>query len=163
VVLLASNIGDVFEVRVQTNSVIYYNQQFIKAFRAARLDSTRNWSGHPVWLATNRDWPGGLKLASTLANTGLLLRPAGHLPAAWLRELRLAQARRLLEAGEFTSVADVASATGFGSAKYFSVSYAERFGRRPNRLLLGEPLARPSCAVLAMRATYCSQPPPRAW
>jgi tetratricopeptide (TPR) repeat protein len=83
VVLLASNLGDVFEVRVQTDSVIYYNQQFIKAFRAARLDSTRNWSGHPVWLATNRDWPGGLKLASILANTGLLLRHAGHLPAAF--------------------------------------------------------------------------------
>jgi transcriptional regulator GlxA family with amidase domain len=111
---------------------------------------------------------GPVELAALLClSERTLYRRLGELtgltPAAWLRELRLAQARRLLEAGEFTSVADVASAVGFGSAKYFSVSYAERFGRRPNRLLLGEPLARPSCAVLAMRATYCSQPPPRAW
>ena len=57
---------------------------------------------------------------------------AGLTPAAWLRELRLDQARQLLEAGRFGSVAEVADAVGFASAKYFSACYAERFGRRPN-------------------------------
>lgn len=57
---------------------------------------------------------------------------AGFTPAAWLRELRLAQARQLLEAGDFGSVAEVADAVGFASAKYFSSVYAERFGRRPS-------------------------------
>jgi DNA-binding response OmpR family regulator len=57
---------------------------------------------------------------------------AGLTPAAWLRELRLDQARQLLEAGRFGSVAEVADAVGFASAKYFSTCYAERFGRRPN-------------------------------
>jgi transcriptional regulator GlxA family with amidase domain len=38
---------------------------------------------------------------------------AGLTPAAWLRELRLDQARRLLE------------------ARYFATLYTERFGRRP--------------------------------
>ena len=56
----------------------------------------------------------------------------GLTPAAWLRELRLHQARQLLEAGGFGSVAEVADAVGFASAKHFSNVYAERFGRRPN-------------------------------
>jgi signal transduction histidine kinase/DNA-binding response OmpR family regulator len=56
---------------------------------------------------------------------------AGLTPAAWLRELRLDHARRLLEAGGFDSVAAVAEAAGFGNAKAFSARYIERFGRRP--------------------------------
>lgn len=57
---------------------------------------------------------------------------AGLTPAAWLRELRLAQARQLLEAGDFGTVAQVAEAVGFASVKHFSNLYAERFGRRPS-------------------------------
>ncbi|MBO2012479.1 ATP-binding protein [Hymenobacter negativus] len=56
---------------------------------------------------------------------------AGLTPAAWLRELRLNQARQMLETGNFRTVADVAAAVGFASAKYFSSVYVERFGRRP--------------------------------
>ena len=57
---------------------------------------------------------------------------AGLTPATWLRELRLHQARQLLEAGDFGTVAQVADAVGFASAKHFSNLYAERFGRRPS-------------------------------
>jgi DNA-binding response OmpR family regulator len=60
---------------------------------------------------------------------------AGLTPAAWLRELRLNKARQLLEAGTFGSVAEVADAVGFATAKYFSTCYAERFGRRPSDYL----------------------------
>jgi signal transduction histidine kinase/DNA-binding response OmpR family regulator/tetratricopeptide (TPR) repeat protein len=57
---------------------------------------------------------------------------AGLTPAAWLRELRLAHARQVLEAGGFGSVAEVAEAAGFANVKAFSARYAERFGRRPS-------------------------------
>ena len=57
---------------------------------------------------------------------------AGLTTAAWLRELRLHQARQLLEAGNFGTVAAVAEAVGFASAKHFSNLYAKRFGRQPS-------------------------------
>lgn len=57
---------------------------------------------------------------------------AGLTPAAWLREQRLHQARQLLEAGDFGTVAAVAEAVGFVSARHFSTLYTERFGRRPS-------------------------------
>jgi CheY-like chemotaxis protein len=60
---------------------------------------------------------------------------AGLTPAAWLRELRLAHARYLLEAGQVGSVTEVAEAAGFANARYFSSLYAERFGRRPSDYL----------------------------
>jgi transcriptional regulator GlxA family with amidase domain len=56
---------------------------------------------------------------------------AGLTPAAWLRELRLDQARLLLEAGEGGSVTQVAEAVGFASVRYFATLYTARFGRHP--------------------------------
>lgn len=56
---------------------------------------------------------------------------AGRTPAAWLRELRLDQARLLFEAGRGGSVTQVAEAVGFASSRYFATLYTERFGRRP--------------------------------
>ena len=44
--------------------------------------------------------------------------------APGLHELRPAQARQLLEAGGFGSVAAVADAVGFASAKHFGTVYA---------------------------------------
>ena len=55
---------------------------------------------------------------------------AGRTPAAWLRELRLDQARLLLEE-RGGSVTQVAEAVGFASARYFATLYSARFGRRP--------------------------------
>lgn len=57
---------------------------------------------------------------------------AGLTPATWLRELRLHQARQLLEAGNFGTVVQVAEAVGFAAAKYFSNLHTERFERRPS-------------------------------
>jgi transcriptional regulator GlxA family with amidase domain len=56
---------------------------------------------------------------------------AGLTSAAWLRELRLDQARLPLEAGGFGSVTQVTKAVSFASSQYFATHYTERFGRRP--------------------------------
>jgi signal transduction histidine kinase/DNA-binding response OmpR family regulator/tetratricopeptide (TPR) repeat protein len=93
------------------------------------------WQAQLVPHLPNADF-GPAELASLLClSERTLYRRLGELagltPAAWLRELRLDHARRLLEAGHFGSVAEVAEAAGFANAKSFGVRYAERFGRRP--------------------------------
>lgn len=57
---------------------------------------------------------------------------ASLFPAAGRRAQRLHQAWQLLEAGGFGTVAAMAEAVGFASAKHFGNLYAERFGRRPS-------------------------------
>lgn len=55
----------------------------------------------------------------------------GLTPAAFVREVRLLQARHLLETKAVTTVAEAAFAVGFANASHFGRVYAERFGRTP--------------------------------
>jgi signal transduction histidine kinase/DNA-binding response OmpR family regulator/ligand-binding sensor domain-containing protein len=56
----------------------------------------------------------------------------GMTPKQYQREIQLASARRLLEAGDFQSVAEVSRQMGFSDAHYFSKLYEKRFGKRPS-------------------------------
>jgi two-component system NtrC family sensor kinase len=88
-----------------------------------------------AYLADEQFGPAELATLLCLSERTLYRRlggMAGLTPAAWLRELRLNQARQLLEAGDFGTVADVAQAVGFASSRYFNTCYTERFGRRPS-------------------------------
>lgn len=55
----------------------------------------------------------------------------GLTPAAFVREVRLLQARHLLETRAVATVAEAAFAAGFANASHFGRVYAERFGRTP--------------------------------
>jgi len=59
----------------------------------------------------------------------------GLTPAAWLREVRLDQARQLLESRVNRTVAEVAYDVGFANPDYFGQVYYRRFGRRPSEYL----------------------------
>lgn len=50
----------------------------------------------------------------------------------FIREIRLNQARTLLESGNFRTVAEVSHAVGYDDQHYFSTLYEERFGKRPS-------------------------------
>ncbi|WP_173021532.1 ATP-binding protein [Lewinella sp. W8] len=56
----------------------------------------------------------------------------GMTPKKYQREIQLERARRLLESGEFRSVAEVSYQIGFSDAHYFSKLYEKRFGKRPS-------------------------------
>ncbi len=53
----------------------------------------------------------------------------------YLREIRLQQARQMLEQHSSHTVAEVSYAVGFTSPSYFAKLYTERFGRKPSEYL----------------------------
>lgn len=56
----------------------------------------------------------------------------GYTPLAFVRELRLQEARRLLTSSAYDSVSEVASTVGFEDPSYFSKNYKSRFGKLPS-------------------------------
>lgn len=59
----------------------------------------------------------------------------GLSPSAYLNEVRLQEARRLLEQGKVHSVKELAWAMSFRNEKYFAQIFRERFGKNPSELL----------------------------
>lgn len=59
----------------------------------------------------------------------------GMPPSRYFREMRLQQARVILEKGTEQTVAEVSYAVGFDTPDYFSRLYLERFGKRPSDYL----------------------------
>ncbi len=99
-------------------------------------EQLRQWRELTVPLLSDSDFgPAELANLLRLSHRTLYRRLhelAGLTPAAWLRELRLDHARQLLEAGTYSTVAEVAYAAGFASANYFGKVFLERFGCRPS-------------------------------
>jgi signal transduction histidine kinase/DNA-binding response OmpR family regulator/ligand-binding sensor domain-containing protein len=56
----------------------------------------------------------------------------GMTPKKYQREIQLERARRLLESGDFRSVAEISQQIGFTDAHYFSKLYEKRFGKLPS-------------------------------
>lgn len=94
------------------------------------------------WLRTNLDSP--VTLDTVAAAAGVRPRTLeahfrehlGTSPLGWLREARLARARReLLAAKDGTTVTTVALASGFNQLGRFAGDYRRRFGERPSETL----------------------------
>lgn len=62
-------------------------------------------------------------------------RLTGVTPAEYLREMRLAAARELLEAHTYNSVARIATEVGYRNAHSFSRSFKKRYGKAPSDYL----------------------------
>lgn len=63
-----------------------------------------------------------------------LKRLTGLSPVQYLQEVRLDEARRLLENRVCNSIAQVASKVGYDDARSFSRSYKQRFGKSPSEV-----------------------------
>lgn len=59
----------------------------------------------------------------------------GLLPNAYIKEVRLQEARRLLELGRVQTVKEAAWAVSFRDEKYFSQLFRERFGKYPSEMM----------------------------
>ena len=67
--------------------------------------------------------------------TRLLKKATGLNPSQFIREIRLQQARRLLEAKQYPTVLEVVYAIGFEKASHFTKLFSERFGKKPSEYL----------------------------
>ncbi len=82
----------------------------------------------------------GLAHEFTMSESTLLRqlkRLTGLSPIQYLQEVRLSEARQLLENRRYDSVAQVASKVGYEDARAFSRSFKQRFGKPPSEMLGG--------------------------
>lgn len=64
-----------------------------------------------------------------------LKRLTGLSPIQYLQEIRLDEARRLLENRRYDSIAQLASKVGYDDARSFSRSFKQRFGKLPSEMI----------------------------
>lgn len=83
----------------------------------------------------NVDHLAGLMGISRTALYRLVHEKANMSANQLIQELRLLQARELLESGQYANLRQVADAVGFRSADYFSRLYRARFGKSPAEYL----------------------------
>jgi len=60
----------------------------------------------------------------------------GFTPAGFVKEIRLQQARTIIEEGKLKSVSEVGNSVGFKTTTYFSKIYKERFGVSPKEKMI---------------------------
>lgn len=65
----------------------------------------------------------------------LLKQQTGFSPNAFIREIRLLEAYRMLENKQYRTVLEVGYSVGFDSPSYFSRKFTERFGIKPGKLI----------------------------
>ncbi len=65
----------------------------------------------------------------------IIKKLTGLSPLNFIKEIRLQQARQLLESRQFSTVAEVGYEVGFADPGYFSKVYQKRFGKRPSEVV----------------------------
>ncbi len=65
----------------------------------------------------------------------LTKRLIGFTPAEYIRELRLQEARKLLESGQYQTVKSILYSLGFKDPRHFSKLFKRRFGKTPSAML----------------------------
>ena len=64
----------------------------------------------------------------------IIKKLTGLSPLNFMKEIRLLQARQLLESRQFSTVAEVGYEVGFADPGYFAKVYLKRFGKRPSEV-----------------------------
>lgn len=64
-----------------------------------------------------------------------LKKLTGMSPVQYMNELKLHNARQMIERGEYATVSEISYAAGFDTPNYFSQLFKERYGVKPSQLL----------------------------
>ena len=83
----------------------------------------------------NMDFLGEKMYSSRRQIQRRLKKIVGLTPKEYIKEIRLFEARKLLESGQAQSVKATAYNVGFTDAQYFSSQFKERFGKVPSSYL----------------------------
>lgn len=59
----------------------------------------------------------------------------GLTPNQYIRQLKLAQAKLLIESGDYSTVSEIAYRVGFDTPHHFSTMFTEHFGQKPSEFL----------------------------
>ncbi|NCE89430.1 AraC family transcriptional regulator [Pseudomonas sp. L13] len=96
------------------------------------LEAVRQYSLTHLWAPISlEDLARAAGISSRSLHT-LCKREFGVGPMAWLRDIRLDEARRQIQAHSQNSITDIALAVGFGHLGRFSSYYKDRFGELPS-------------------------------
>ncbi|MCV9385966.1 hybrid sensor histidine kinase/response regulator transcription factor [Reichenbachiella ulvae] len=106
-----------------------YHDQLIMDMKAFVLSELKNSEFTIEHLAESQNMS-----VSSLKRT--LKKTAGMSPGKFVREIRLQQARAMLEARQYATVLEVVYAVGLENASHFSKLYYERFGKKPSEYQL---------------------------
>ncbi len=103
-------------------SKVNIDDQFTDRLKLLVLDNISNQDLSPAFLSD--------KLSISERSMFRKVKEAtGFTPLAYVKEIRLQEARRLLETGSFNSISEVAFLVGFENLSHFSSSFKKRFGK----------------------------------
>lgn len=155
---LRFGVDDYLEKPFEDDELLYRAQNLIARYRTIRREAQIHTSPEPedeaedhkdregevfleeVWTKIydaldapdlSVDWLAGELYISSRQLNRRLKRYAGQSASEFIREVRLQQARKKLEASPGVSVAELARQVGFRTPGYFSRLYKQRFGRSP--------------------------------
>ncbi|VCU67942.1 XylDLEGF operon transcriptional activator 1 [Pseudomonas synxantha] len=119
------------QARRQPDSVVC-NTALAQAHTLSPLEAARQYSLSHLWAPISLE---DLARAAGISSRSLhtyCKKAFGVGPMTWLRDIRLDEARRKIQARSQYSITDIALAVGFGHLGRFSAYYKDRFGELPS-------------------------------
>lgn len=113
---------------IEQDEQVSFSDQFLNELKAFVLDHLKSSNFNVASLAD--------KAALSERQLNRRIKQAtGLTAAAFIREIRLNEARLLLENKTYNTISEVSYATGFETPGYFTTVYTKRFGRKPGNYL----------------------------
>ena len=116
------------EANIKENVVSKKDQEWLELLEKTILENIAD-------SRFNMDFLGEKMLTSRRQLQRRIKKIVGLTPKEYINEIRLYEARQLLETGQTDSIKKTASQVGFTDSQYFSIQFKERFGKVPSEYL----------------------------
>ena len=116
------------EIEVKENIISQADQEWLERLEKTILE-------HLSDSRFNMDFLGEKMFSSRRQLQRKIKKIVGLTPKEYIKEIRLFEARKLLESGQATSVKATSYQVGFNDPQYFSAQFKERYGKVPSSYL----------------------------